>query len=109
MGSGNAVDAMCQQRSSILFAQAVIERPNDQSFDQSNGMCFAELTVHEKLQPKASTLQTVDLPQVTIWPGPVSDPGGLLILGGSPGVLVGPDRASAQALTFPGMSTPHRD
>jgi len=32
---------------------------------QSNGMCLAELTVHSKLKPKASTEHTVDLPHVT--------------------------------------------
>ena len=32
---------------------------------QSNGMCLDELTVHSKLNPKASTEHTVDLPQVT--------------------------------------------
>ncbi len=77
---------------------------------QLNGMCFAELTVQEKLKPNASTLQTVDLPHVTnCGPGPVSEPGAFAIRGYSPGLLVGPVRASAQALTFPAIATPHRD
>jgi uncharacterized membrane protein len=44
---------------------------------QSNGMCFDELTVQPNLKPNASTAHSVDLPQVAICPGPVSEPGGL--------------------------------
>ena len=77
---------------------------------QSKGMCFAELTVQEKSKPNASTLHTVDLPHVTnCGPGPVSEPGALANRGYSPGLLVGPVSASAQALTLPAMSTPQRD
>src|SRR5215471_18618725 len=69
-------------------------------------MCLLELVVHWNLKPKASTDQVVDLPQVTICPGPVSDPGGLISCGYLPGRLVGPVSALAQAVTLPAISVP---
>src|SRR5437867_4564273 len=71
-------------------------------------MCLLELTVHWNLKPNASTEQIVDLPQVTTWPGPVSEPGGLISCGYLPGRLVGPLIALAQALTLPAISAPQR-
>src|SRR5215472_6739535 len=70
-------------------------------------MCLLEFVVHWNLKPKASTEQTVDLPQVAICPGPVSEPGGLISCGYFPGRLVGPVRAVAQAFTLPTISVPH--
>jgi hypothetical protein len=74
---------------------------------QSNGMCLLELVVHWNLKPNASTEHTIDLPQVTSCPGPVSDPGGFMSCGYFPGRLVGPVRALAQAFTLPAISIPH--
>src|SRR5215471_11304850 len=74
---------------------------------QSNGMCLLEFVVHWNLKPNASTEQIVDLPQVTICPGPVSEPGGFMSCGYFPGRLVGPVKALAQALTLPTISVPH--
>src|SRR5258707_2858947 len=74
---------------------------------QSNGMCLAEFSVYSNLKPNASTESTVDLPQVTsCGPGPVSLPGAFISWGNLPGLLVGPVRAFAQALTLPAISTP---
>src|SRR5215471_12647064 len=69
-------------------------------------MCLLELVVHWNLKPNASTEQIVDLPQVTICPGPVSEPGGFMSCGYFPGRLVGPVSALAQAFTLPAMSVP---
>jgi hypothetical protein len=69
-------------------------------------MCLLELVVHWNLWPKASTEQTVDLPQVTTCPGPVSEPGGLISCGYFPRKLVGPVKAWAQALILPAISVP---
>src|SRR5262245_43026777 len=74
---------------------------------QSNGMCLLELVVHSNLKPNASTEHTIDLPQVTSCPGPVSEPGGFISCGYFPGRLVGPVRALAHAFTLPAISTPH--
>jgi hypothetical protein len=73
---------------------------------QSNGMCLLELVVHWNWKPKASTEQTVDLPHVTICPGPVSEPGGFISCGYFPGTLVGPVKALVQAFTLPAISVP---
>ena len=97
----------------LLAGAAVLLRPavgGAQGPVQSNGMCLAELTSQENSKPKALTLQTVALPQVTsCGPGPVSEPGALARRGYSPGLLVGPVSASAQAVTLPAISTPQRD
>src|SRR5262245_36025283 len=69
-------------------------------------MCFEELTVQGNLKPKASTEHSVDLPQVTICPGPVSEPGGLCNCGNFPGRLVGPVMALAHAFSLPAISVP---
>src|SRR5689334_11204953 len=69
-------------------------------------MCLLELVVHWNLKPNASTEQIVDLPQVTICPGPVSEPGGFISCGYFPGTLVGPVSALAQAFTLPAISVP---
>src|SRR5437773_4263694 len=74
---------------------------------QSNGMCFAELTVQPNLWPNASTSRIVDFPQVTsCGPGPVSLPGAFIIWGYLPALLVGPISAFAHALTLPAISQP---
>src|SRR6476659_3298065 len=74
---------------------------------QSNGMCLLELVVHWNLKSNASTEHTIDLPQVTSGPGPVSEPGGFMSCGYFPGRLVGPVSAFAHAFTFPAISVPH--
>src|SRR5262249_15969775 len=74
---------------------------------QSNGMCLLELVVHWNLKPNASTEHTIDLPQVTSCPGPVSEAGGFMSCGYFPVRLVGPVRALAQAFTLPAISIPH--
>lgn len=48
---------------------------------QSKGMCLLESVVHWNLKPNASTEHTIDLPQVTSCPAPVSDPGGFIRCG----------------------------
>ena len=74
---------------------------------QSKGMCLDELVVQCHLKSKASTVQTVDLPQVaSCGPGPVSQPGEFMSCGYLPGRLVGPVSALAHAFTFPAISTP---
>src|ERR1700751_1427256 len=105
---------ICQKRTHALQLGAVethspraVNGANSDGPVQSNGMCLLELVVHWNLKPNASTEHTIDLPQVTSCPGPVSEPGGFMSCGYFPDRLVGPVRALAQAFTLSAISVPH--
>jgi len=71
---------------------------------QSKGMCLLDqaLPVHRK--PNPSDCTSSERPQVATWPGPTSEPGGLIVCTRFPGGVVGPVRASARPRTRPGTS-----
>ncbi len=48
LGLASRATAHSQEPTFGMLNQSEVERPNYQSFDQSNGICFAELTVQEK-------------------------------------------------------------
>ena len=56
------------------------------------------------LKPKPSPSASSERPQVAIWPGPTSDPGGLIVCTRLPGGVVVPVSASARPLIRPGTS-----
>src|ERR687892_1468363 len=71
---------------------------------QSTGICLLDLPFHSHLKPIASTSSVIAFPHVAVVPGPTSLPGGLIVCTLLPGGIIGPDRASAFATTFPGIS-----
>src|SRR5919206_4782542 len=71
---------------------------------QSNGIYLLDLPFHSHLKPIASTLSITAVPHVATAPGPTSLPGGLRVMTRLPGGVIGPDKASAFATTFPGIS-----
>jgi len=68
---------------------------------QSNGMCLLERAVPVQSSPKPLVLTSTERPQVATWPGPTSDPGGLIVCTRLPGGVVGPESASARPTTRP--------
>ncbi|HEX2067432.1 MAG TPA: hypothetical protein VHF08_01900 [Nitrososphaeraceae archaeon] len=68
-------------------------------------MCLLDLPFHSHLKPIASTsLVTVLSHVATVLDGPTSLPGGLRVCTHLPAGVIGPVKASAFAITFPGIS-----